>query len=220
MPHDFLRRTILPRLARRVQVEGWEHVPPAGPYIIVANHQSYLDAVQLAFPLLVERNQDVWFLTTERVWRTFAKFGGRRFLRWLGMIPILNSQKAESLERASEVLQHRGVIAVFPEGKRNQPRVNPDWEKVLLKGKTGAARLALKTGIPVVPAGIIAPQGFTAGQAMKNYLQRKQPAIVRFGQPLQFSKTDMPAVTKDRLDQATKTMMLAIAKLCGKSYPF
>lgn len=220
MPHDFLRRTLLPSLSRRVQVEGWAHLPQQGPYIIVANHQSYLDAVQLVFPLLVERNQDVWFLTTEHVWRFFQKFGGKRFLRWLGMIPILESQRSESLKPALDILKRGEVMGVFPEGMRNKPSVNPDWETVLLKGKTGAARLALATGAPVVPAGIVAPKGLTAWQAIRNYFMITQPAIVHFGAPLRFQKVDPANMTRELLQGTTRAMMLEVSKLCHKRYPF
>ncbi len=220
MPYDRLRRTILPALARRIEVSGLEHVPSRGPFIIVANHQSYLDAPQIAFPLIMERNLKVWFLTTEHIWKFFGRFGGKRLLGWMGMIPILNSQKALSLDPALEVLYGGGAVAVFPEGMRNTPKRNPDWQRIMLKGKTGAARLALVTGAPVVPAGIIAPPGLTAFQALRNFWLKKQPASVRFGTPLRFPKTDMLHLTKDQLVKTTNTMMREIAKLCEKSYPY
>ena len=157
MAYLLMRRTLIPIFLRRIRVEGIEHVPQRGPYLVAANHQSYTDPVQIAFPLIVLRDQKAWFLTTEHVWRAFRKFGGIWVLRWLGMIPILDSQKADSLEPARRELERGGVIGIFPEGARNKPSVNPDWERVLLKGKTGAARLALMTGVPVVPAGLVAP---------------------------------------------------------------
>lgn len=220
MPYDRLRRTILPALARRIEVSGLQHVPPHGPFIIVANHQSYLDAPQVAFSLIMERNLKIWFLTTEHVWKFFGLFGGKRLLRWMGMIPILNSQKAQSLNPALEVLNGGGVVAVFPEGMRNTPKRNSDWQRMMIKGKTGAARLALATGAPVIPAGIIAPPGLTAFQALRNFLLKKQPAVVRFGAPMHFQKTDVSYLTKGQLVKTTNTMMREVANLCGKSYPY
>lgn len=214
-----MRRTLLPIFMRRIRVEGIEHVPTHGPYLIAANHQSYTDPVQIAFPIIVLRNRKAWFLTTEHIWRAFRKFGGTWVLRWLGMIPILDSQKADALAPARSELERGGVVGIFPEGGRNKPSVNPDWERVLLKGKTGAARLALATGVPVIPAGIIAPRGFTAWQAIRGFFSRKEPAVVRYGAPLMFGKRDPSTVTKEELYEVTRTIMRAIGTLSGKHYP-
>lgn len=220
MHYPFLRRTIIPLLLKRIRVEGLEHVPIVGPYLIVANHQSYLDAVIMVFPLIIHRDHKVWFLTTEHIWKFFKRFGGSGILRWLGMIPIVNSQKAQSLKPSLEVLARGGVIGIFPEGMRNKPSVNPDWQRAMLKGRTGAARLALLSGVPVLPAGITAPKGLTVFQALKNFVIPFEPAIIRFGRPLSFSKIDDSSITKHLLLDVTQQIMHAIAKLSGKAYPY
>lgn len=220
MPHDFLRRTIIPRLAKRVQVEGIENVPERGPYLLVANHQSYVDAVQTTFVLLLHRNHKPWFLTTEHVWKRFRAIGGSRVLRWLGMIPIFEAKRAESLQPAIEILRSGGVVAVFPEGMRNKPKVNPQWGSVMLKGKTGTARLALATGVPVIPTGLVAPKGFTAFEAIRNYFNPKSKAIVRFGSPIRFPVSDLSQVTKVQLEDVTRQIVQKVADLCGKEYPY
>jgi 1-acyl-sn-glycerol-3-phosphate acyltransferase len=219
MAYDWLRRTILPLLLRRVRVEGIEHVPTDGPYIIVANHQSYLDAVLLTVPLVVYRNRKIWWLTTEHVWRAFRRLGGTGLLRWLGMVPISETNKADSLEPARATLERGGAVGIFPEGRRNKKNVNPDWERVMLKGKTGAARLAVATGATVVPVGIISPPGATAWEAIRNFLVPSKPAVIRFGQPLTFSKQDPVTFNRALLDDVTRRMMQAVSGLCGKSYP-
>ncbi|MBI4090362.1 MAG: 1-acyl-sn-glycerol-3-phosphate acyltransferase [Candidatus Kerfeldbacteria bacterium] len=219
MAFTFLRHTILPLALRRVQVEGLEHVPTDGPFIVVANHQSYLDAVLVAVPLAVHRDRKAWWLTTEHIWKTFRRIGGTGLLRWLGMLPINEAHKADSLRPALERLAGGGVVGIFPEGRRNKRNVNPEWGRVMLKGKTGAARLALTSGVPVVPVGLIAPAGGTAFEAIRNFLSPSKPAIVRFGSPLAFSKQDPTTFSRQLLDEITRQMMLAVAKLCGKEYP-
>lgn len=219
MPYPIARRTILPLLVRRTRIEGLENLPQRGPYIIAANHQSYTDAPQLAFPLIVQRNTKAWFLTTEHIWKTFSRIGGRWLLRWLGMIPIHDSSKGEVLAPAVDILERGGVIGIFPEGMRNLPKRNADWETVLLRGKTGAVRLALATGCPVIPAGIVAPAGITAWQAIRNFISRRQPAVVRYGTPIQWPRIDPSLVSKDELVKKTQELMTAIGRLCGKSYP-
>lgn len=220
MYYPTIRKRIAPAALRRVTVEGIDNVPQHGPYIVACNHQSYTDAVQVVLPLVMHRDHKAWFPTTEHVWRTFSMFGGRRVLTWLGMIPILGSNKAEALAPALQVLRNGGVIGIFPEGRRNKPSVNPDWDHVLLKGKTGAVRLALTVGCPIVPAGIIAPKGFNVLQAIVNFLRRDRPAIVRFGKPLVFPKTDPSAFTHEMLTQSTAQLMRAIGQLSGKEYRY
>jgi len=220
MHYAFIRKTIGPAALRRVTVEGLEHVPQHGPYLVAANHQSYTDAVQIVLPLVLHRDHKAWFPTTEHVWRSFSMFGGRRVLTWLGMIPILSSNKAEALAPALQILRNGGVIGIFPEGRRNKPGINPDWEHVLLKGKTGAVRLALTVGCPVVPVGIVAPRGFHVLQAIANFIRRDQPAIVRFGDPLLFAKTDPSTFTYEMITRETARLMRAIGALCRKEYRY
>lgn len=219
MPYPIARRTILRPLAARMKLEGLEHVPAEGPFILAANHQSYLDPPQIAFPLIVRRNVKIWFLTTEHVWRAFRKIGGTGLMRWLGMIPILNAKKGEALQPAINILQRGGIVGIFPEAMRNMEKRNSDWKTTLLPGKTGAVRMALATGCPVVPVGLIAPAGATAGQAIKNFFRQREPAIVRFGQPIVWPKVDLAAVSKDELIAKTRQLMIAIGRLCGKRYP-
>ncbi|MFH0829305.1 MAG: lysophospholipid acyltransferase family protein [Candidatus Kerfeldbacteria bacterium] len=220
MEYRIWRKIVLPLFGSRTTVEGIERVPVSGAFIVAANHQSYTDGVQVTLSLLQHRDRKAWYLTTEHVWRSFGSFGGSRLLRWLGMIPIMSSRKADALGPAIEMLNNGGVIGIFPEGGRNKPSVNPAWETEMLRGKTGIARLALATGVPVIPAGIIAPKGFSAWQAIVNFLRRKQEAIVRFGKPMIFAKEDLTTVTKERLVEVTNAVMREIARLCGKAYPY
>jgi len=218
MPYPIARRTILKLLAARIEVQGLERLPERGPFIIAANHQSYTDPPQIAFPLIVRRNVKIWFLTTEHVWRGFQRFGGTGVLRWLGMIPILDAKKGDSLRPALEVLERGGIIGIFPEGMRNMERRNPEWQNVLLKGKTGAVRMALAAGCPIVPAGIVAPRGTTAWQAIMSFFRKREPAVVRFGEPIVWPKIDPAALTKEDLVEKTRELMTAIGRLCGKTY--
>ncbi len=219
MPHALLRRSLFPLLLRRIRVVGLEHVPTSGPFLMVANHQSYLDPVELFLPLAVRRDLKPWFLTTEHVWKSFSRLGGRGLLRWLGMIPIVNAHKAESLGPARAVLEAGGIVGIFPEGGRNRRQTNPDSATVMLRGKTGAARLAIATGVPAVPAGIIAPDGATTFEAIRNFIRPRQRMEVRFGPALRFAR-NTGELTREQLDDATRSMMQAVGSLCGKRYPY
>lgn len=213
MAYTVLRNTIVPLLRRRIRVEGIEHLPETGPYILAANHQSYLDPplVWLAIVPLIKTK--IFFITKEYVWRGLKKFLGQRGVDWLGLLPIFSTEKSKVLDLAYQELAKGGRVVVFPEGTRNR---NP--ESVLLKGKTGAARLALATGASLIPIGILSPKGLTQWQAFRNFFFSRQPATIRLGPPLRFPKATEPP-TRERLDEVTTAIMAAIGQLCGKRYP-
>lgn len=211
MAYPIFRRTIARLLRRRIRVEGAEHLPREGPMIVVANHQSFLDPPILWLAVVPVLKRRVYFITTEYVWRFFRKLMGQRGIDWLGMLPLVKSEPSQVLDLALNRLQRGQPVAIFPEGTRNR---NP--EPVLLRGKTGAARLVLATGASVVPVGIISPRGLTIGEALKNFFFSRQPAIVRIGSPLHFDRS--PQSSKEDLERVTTELMQAIGQLCGKDY--
>lgn len=209
--YPVLRRTLVPLLRRRVRVAGLEHVPAHGPFIIAPNHQSYLDPPIVWLALVPSLKKKLWFVTNEYVWRGLRKYFGQRGIHWLGLLPLVTSEKAKVLDLAVAQL-HRGErVVIFPEGTRNRT-----GQPILLHGRTGAARLALLTGAPVVPVGLISPPGLTTGQAVRNFFFSRHPAIVKVGRPMMFPKT--PDFDRGKLAQVTTTIMNAIGPLCGKEY--
>lgn len=211
MAYPILRHTLFPLVRRRFEVRGEENLPPKPPYLIAANHASYLDAVMLGATLALVRNQRAYYLTHDKIVRRFTYFIGER---WLGMIPVPSEDKAQALDRAINKLRAGKIIVFFPEGTRN-----PDPNK-LLKGKTGLARLALATGLPVIPLGCIAPATVTAGEAVRIFLDTSLSLGLIFGQALRYPAEDQATFTRERLEQVTREIMTAIGVLCHKVYPF
>ena len=165
-------RALLER-AFDLTVEGAEHIPASGPYIIAANHHNYLDGVVLA----VAVKQPIRFLVMPRVYRATPL---HPFLhRHLGSIPItLERPDVGALRRALTALEDRGVVGIFPEGPFSvRGRLEP--------GLHGVAMLALRSGAPVVPAGIRGT--FEALHRRRGYIPRRHPLAVRFGPPRSFS---------------------------------
>src|SRR3954469_5395131 len=127
------------RLFFRVRVEGLEHVPDDGPAILASNHVSFCDSIFL--PLVLKRRitfvaKAEYFEDPKTAW----------FFRAVGQIPINRgggSASQRALDSAREVLEGGGLFGIYPEGTRS-----PDGR--LYKGKTGVARLAVKTGAPVL----------------------------------------------------------------------
>ena len=149
----------------------------------------------------------IGFITKTSVAKAFG-----RFSHYLGMIGIDPENKAESLERSMRWLEKGNPVCVFPEGRRNY-----DTEK-LTKGKTGAARLALRSNLPVVPVGIITPGGKNTAESLRSFFFSRAPLEVHIGQALQFQHTE--EVTHELLEDTTRTIMQVISGLCEKKYPY
>lgn len=121
---------------------------PAGPIIIVSNHASYADGVMLA--LVCRRmGRSVRLLATAGVFR--APVVGW-LARRVGFIPVQRGadNAADALEPAAEALAAGEAIGIFPEGRTTR---DPNhWPE---RAKTGAVRLALRTGAPIVPVAMV-----------------------------------------------------------------
>ena len=154
-------------------VEGREHLPEAGPYIVAANHHNYLDGVVLGVTL----PQPVAFLVMPRVYRATPLHP--LFHHHIGSIPIdLDRPGPGALRRALDALAAGCVVGIFPEGPFSvRGRLEP--------GLTGVALLALRSGVPVVPAGIRGTYEALVGRRF--YVPRPHPLGVRFGPALRFA---------------------------------
>ncbi len=123
---------------------GYEQLPTEGPAILCPNHISFLDSMFLMFT--VPRN--ISFVGKAEYmdsWKT------RHLFPAMGMIPIDRSggeKSASALDAAERVLGRGELFGIFPEGTRSR-------SGNLHKGRTGAARLAMKVGCPIYPVGIV-----------------------------------------------------------------
>jgi len=169
----FLYRALRPPLRRALvrwfdlRVDGLEHLPASGPYLIAANHHNYLDGVVLG----VTVPEPISFLVMPRVWRATPLHP--LFHRNIRSIPIdLERADVGALRRALQILQEGRVVGIFPEG--------PFSVRGRLElGLPGVALLALRSGVPVVPAGIRGTYEALAGR--RAYIPRRVPIGVRFG---------------------------------------
>jgi len=155
-----------------LSVEGLGHLPPSGPYIVAANHHNYLDGVVLAVALPAP----VAFLVMPRVWRATPLHPWLH--RRLGSIPLrLERPDAGGLRAALRALDAGRVVGIFPEGPFSvRGRLEP--------GRPGVGLLALRAGVPVVPAGISGTYQALVGR--RGYIPRRHPLAVRFGPPREF----------------------------------
>ena len=163
----------------RPKVEGLEYVPQSGPVILASNHLAVMDSFYL--PLVVRRR--ITFLAKSEYFTGTGLKGwlSRWFFTTVGQVPIdrSNADTAQAaLDTAERVLREGKLLGMYPEGTRS-----PDGR--LYKGKTGLARLALETGVPVIPVAMI---GTNVVNPPGTTMLRFGRVTVRFGKPMDFSR--------------------------------
>lgn len=189
-------RWLVRRLAD-LRVVGEEHVPQSGGYVLATSHISRLDT---PFLMLSTDRKDVVGMVAREYER--APFFGW-FLNKLGVIWISReSYDFQAFREASAFLRNGGIVGLAPEGTRSK-------DGKLMEGKPGAALLALKNRVRVIPAAVL---GST--DMMKQFLKlKKMQVTVIFGKPFDLPQPLEGQSEKDVLDQATTEIMLRIAAL-------
>jgi 1-acyl-sn-glycerol-3-phosphate acyltransferase len=197
--------TPLLRVLYRVRVEGRNHVPRRGPVILAANHRSFMDSLFL--PLVIRRR--VTFVAKAEY---FNSWKTKWFFSAVGQIPIRReggSASERALASATEVLEHGGTFGIYPEGTRTR-------DGYLHRGHTGVARLALRTGAPIVPVGMIGTDEIQATDAKLPRFFRK--VTIRFGDPIPLPHYVGRQDERIVLRQITDEVMFEIQQLSGYEY--
>jgi putative phosphoserine phosphatase/1-acylglycerol-3-phosphate O-acyltransferase len=203
-PYHLLRTVIRPSSFpyARFDLEGVDNIPSHGGVLLAANHRSYFDVAALA---LVARalGRPVRFLGKKEIFD--APVVGQIAKAIGGIAVDRGNDTGSSLRAAESALKAGEVVIVLPQG--TIPRGEAFFD-VVLKGKTGTARLAASTGATVVPVGLWGTEKVWARSARVPdvTLVRHPPMItVRVGHPLPLSLTDAKA--------DTDTIMSAISAL-------
>jgi 1-acyl-sn-glycerol-3-phosphate acyltransferase len=189
----------------RIEVEGRENIPEEGGAILAPNHLSVLDHFVLA-TTLPRRITYVGKAEYMDDWKTKHIFPA------LGMIPIDRgggSAANRALEAAARVLRQGELFGIYPEGTRSR-------DGKLHKGHTGVARLAMRTGCPIIPVGL---QGTLEVQQPDSSLPKPFKVMrVRMGRPI--SMTRFGEQTRNRLvlREITDELMYEIRELSGQEY--
>jgi 1-acyl-sn-glycerol-3-phosphate acyltransferase len=193
----------------RPKVEGLEHVPFSGPAILASNHLAVADSFYL--PLVVRRR--ITFLAKSEYFTGKGLKG--RLLAWFytvaGQVPIdrTDADAAQAaLGTAQRLLDQGKLLGMYPEGTRS-----PDGR--LYKGKTGLARLALETGVPVIPVAMI---GTDVVNPPGSRMWRFGRVTVRFGEPMDFSRFDGLAGNRFIERAVIDEVMYELMKLSGQEY--
>lgn len=197
-----------------LRVEGLDTLPP-GPIILAFNHQSWMDVVVVwvAFPFRI------------RMLAKVELFSGPRAIRWLvgtvmDAIPTQRGSDA-AIEAGHEALRNGDAVGIYPEGtipgEEHVPRSAIDPVTGLLPGKTGAVRLALRAGVPLVPVGISGTGDALPVEAAPHLqrlpIPRRLPLTIRIGAPLDLAGFAGREADPVALREATDRLMRAISAL-------
>lgn len=193
----------------RPKVEGLEYVPESGPAILASNHLAVADSFYL--PLVVRRR--ITFLAKAEYFTGSGLKG--RLARWFftaaGQVPIdrTDADAAQGALNTAERLLNQGkLMGMYPEGTRS-----PDGR--LYKGKTGLARLALLTGVPVIPVAMI---GTDVVNPPGSKMWRFGRVTVRFGKPMDFSRFEGLAGNRFIERAVIDEVIYELMQLSGQEY--
>lgn len=202
-----VRIFIAPLVMLRIKkITGIENLPKEGPYIIAANHVSYLDPPLIAVIAGRHSKTKPRFISKIELKKVFGRLIGER---WFGMIYVDRENPGRCLEIASDHLKQGGVVGIFPEGERR-------YNGTLGRGRTGVARLALWAKCPVIPAGYIGPNDKEV-KSIPLVFSRKREVKINFGRPLTFESYYNQEINKEVLREITQKVLKEISSLAGKS---
>jgi 1-acyl-sn-glycerol-3-phosphate acyltransferase len=206
-----LELTLVPalRAAYRPVVTGLENVPRAGAVIIAANHVSFADEV---FTPLAARRQIYYFAKAE--YFTTPGLRGKLmagFFNSMGHVPVARGDvrsAAAVIDIGVEVLGKGRALGIYPEGTRS-----PDGQ--LHKFRTGVARVALRSGAPIVPVGLVGTREVKSADSPRWH---RVPVEVHFGAPMHFGDRADEERSSRVLREITETVRTAVQGLSGQRY--
>ena len=167
------------RLFTVIKVSGVENLPASGGVVLVANHLTEFDV----FPMQFVLPRLIFFMGKAELFKNPLL---DPVFRHLGGFPVHRGERDEwAVQHALEVLESGKVLGMFPEGKRSQGRG-------LRAAKTGAARFAIQTGVPLVPMAVIGTD-----QIFKRFPRRKRVTLI-VGVPIYPHPEDSPLELTDR----------------------
>lgn len=190
------------------EVKGLENVPKKGPFILAANHASYMDHFVIMCTLIPYLNKKIHHLAKKEHFDNIFK---KIWHTYVGAVPLDREKGGkEALKWAVKALKKGKIIAIHPEGTRT-------LTGKLQKAKTGVARLALLSKAPVLPIGLIGtfeilPKG--------KYMPKLKKATMNIGKPMHFTEYYNKKINKKILNEITTKIMKEIAKLCRQKYNF
>ncbi|WP_371743505.1 lysophospholipid acyltransferase family protein [Herbiconiux sp. SALV-R1] len=191
----------------RLDIRGGARIPATGPFVLSPNHYSNIDPVIMAWA--------VWKLG--RAPRFLAKASLFKVpvvgfaLRRSGQIPVDRAGSGRGnapIAAANDLVEHEKGVIVYPEGTLTR---DPDmWP---MRGKTGAVRLALEHGVPLIPAAHWGTQAVLPRYSKKLSVFPRKRIEISFGEPVDLDDLRGQPITQKVLVEGTDRVMAAITAL-------
>jgi len=197
------------RVWTRRTYSGMENIPATGGVIIVPNHVSHFDPLVVAH-YIYDAGRWPRFLGKASLWRV-PVLGP--FLRKVQQIPVERGsvEAVKSLDVLVDALQQGGAVVIYPEGTTTR---QPDlWP---MRGKTGAARLALVTGAPVIPVANWGAERVFDPRTNRFKIRLRTPVTVTAGKRIDLSRWQGANPTRQVLEQMTEAIMLDVRDLLAE----
>lgn len=189
-------------LATRLNVRGSERVPNEGPVILAVNHFSWADPIVVGAAV----KRPTYYLAKERL---FVNPAANWFFRSMGQIPV-NRQAGgneDAIQTAVDLLARGIVVGVFPEGTRSR-------YGELKRGKTGVARIAARSGAPVVPIAVATSGFWPKHSSLPKF---GEPVYVNIGDAMRFDLKPSDAEERQRMRDVTDDIMDRIKSLLDEA---
>ena len=189
----FVALTALRPLFCALKIEGAENVPRQGGAVLACNHPGGMDS----FVLGMASPRQVFYMAKRELFNIHPVVSF--LLHRIGAFPInRGAHDTAAIQYSVDLLKQGRVLGMFPEGTRNRG-------KPMRRGKSGAVRIAIDAGVPVVP---VAVQGIP--HLHRNWYNpfKRTKLSVQFGQPVKF-----PPGTMEDVQEYTTEIMLDVARM-------
>lgn len=183
---------------------GMENVPPEGGIVVAANHVSEIDPLVIGHYLINLRRAPRFLAKAE----LFRKPPMKWICEGAKQIPVSRhaADASAALVPAVEALERGECVLIYPEGSATRdPNLWP------MKARTGAARVALMSGVPVIPIAMWGPEAILPYKARRPKLFPRRTMHVLAGPPVDLSAYAGKPLTADLLHSATDTIMRRVA---------
>jgi len=198
-PVIFTLKTFWKYLGLRFDSAGVENIPREGGAILAMNHIGYLDFALIGTCALPVKRY-VRFMAKKELFNN--KIAGP-LLRGMHHISVDRSSGSASFVAALRALKSGEIVGIFPEGT-----ISVSFE--LKEFKSGAVRLAMGAGVPVIPAVVWGSQRIWTKKVKRNLKRNKYPISVTFGEPLYFTKADDVEQGEAQLRAAMQALLLNV----------
>ncbi|MEA2035970.1 MAG: lysophospholipid acyltransferase family protein [Nanoarchaeota archaeon] len=196
-------------------IEGIDNLPKNAAFIAISNHNSAADTVPLHTTIGTLTNKNL--CTIVRLVMSREKLLYK--LVYNALMKFCNSLtnpisifEGNVINRCVQNLKKGNILVSFPEGLMNLDT------KILLEAKTGTARVALLSKVPIVPIGILNSEKILPPP--HSFIPRFHKLTIKIGKPITLRKYYGKEEDKKVLKEVTRILMKEVGKLCNKKYPY